>query len=224
MNDGSEFFLFFAFMTFLKLFTFNPFQENTYVLYRNNKAWIIDPGCSNGNERKMVESFIKKENLTPQYILNTHCHIDHVLGNKWAKDFYDIPLLIPQGEKPVLDSLPQVAKMYGVPADTSPDPDQYIKDNEILFLDDQAWTLIAAPGHSPDSICFYSKDEKMIIAGDVLFYESIGRTDLPGGNHQLLLQNIRNRLFVLPPDTTVYPGHGPHTTIGHEIVHNPFLN
>lgn len=210
-------------MAQLKLFTFNPFQENTYILSEGTDAWIIDPGCSNGNERKMLETYIKKEGLTPMAIVNTHCHIDHVIGNKWCKEQYNIPLYIPDGEQKVLDRLVDVGRMYNFPVEASPPPDHLMKDNAVLTLHGKEWILISAPGHSPASICLYNADEKILIAGDVLFFESIGRTDLPGGNHQLLLESIFTRLFTLPDDVTVYPGHGTSTTIGHEKINNPFL-
>lgn len=208
----------------VKVFTFNAFSENTYVIYDESKAaFIIDPGCNDGNERKMLETFIKKETLSPIAIVNTHCHIDHVLGNAWCTEAFEVPLWIPKGEETMLARLPDVAAMYGVPATPSPAPDRLLSEDEMLTMGDSSWRLISAPGHSPASICLYHAAERILIAGDVLFYESIGRTDLPGGNHQLLLQNIRQKLFILPEETTVYSGHGPATTIGHEKVHNPFL-
>ncbi len=210
-------------MASIKLFTFNPFQENTYVVYEGSEAWIIDPGCSNGNERKMLESFLKKESLTPISIINTHCHIDHVIGNKWCKETYGIPLYIPDGEQPVLERLVDVGKMYNFPVEASPLPDHLMYHDGQMILGGKEWRLISAPGHSPASICLYSAVDHTLIAGDVLFFESIGRTDLPGGNHQRLLDSITNQLFPLPDHTVVYPGHGPSTTIGHEKIHNPFL-
>jgi hydroxyacylglutathione hydrolase len=210
-------------MAQLQLFTFNPFLENTYVLSSGRTAWIIDPGCSNGNERKMLESYLKKNELTPQYIINTHCHIDHVLGNAWAVEKYKAPLYIPAGEEIVLASLSRIGQMYGMSVEESPAPDHLILDGEQLFLEGERWEFISAPGHSPASICLYQAETNTLIAGDVLFLESIGRTDLPGGNHQTLLKSIRERLFPLPDATRVFPGHGPDTTIGHEKVHNPFL-
>ena len=210
-------------MASIKLFTFNPFQENTYIVYEGQEAWIIDPGCSNGNEKKMLESFLKKESLIPVCIINTHCHIDHVIGNKWCKETYDIPLYIPDGEQSVLERLVDVGKMYNYPVEASPVPDHLMYHDDRLVLGGKEWRLISAPGHSPASICLYNAEDQTLIAGDVLFFESIGRTDLPGGNHQRLLDSITNQLFPLPDHTVVYPGHGPFTTIGHEKAHNPFL-
>ncbi|MEP7322085.1 MAG: MBL fold metallo-hydrolase [Saprospiraceae bacterium] len=212
-------------MIHIKEFTFNVFSENTYVLYDELKsAFIIDPGCQDGNERKILSAFINKEGLNPIAIINTHCHVDHVLGNQWCKETYTIPLWIPKGEEIMLSRLPEIAAMYGVQTNPSPTPDRVLVEDEFLELGSSSWRLISCPGHSPASLCFYDEMESVLIAGDVLFYESIGRTDLPGGNHPLLLKNIREKLFILPDITKVYPGHGPITTIGHERMYNPFLN
>ncbi len=208
----------------IKVFTFNTFSENTYIVYDDSQsALIIDPGCNDGNEKKMLESFIKKENLLPTHIINTHCHIDHVLGNKFCKDHYQVPLWIPLGEETLLSKMPQMASMYGVYAEPSPSADHLMEEGELLTSGHATWRFISSPGHSPASMCLYAEEEKILIAGDVLFYESIGRTDLPGGNHQLLIKNIHEKLFKLPEETKVYPGHGPETTIGHEKKFNPFL-
>lgn len=212
-------------MIHIKSFTFNAFSENTYLLYNElNVAYIIDPGCNDGNERKMLDAFIKNESLTPIAIINTHCHIDHVLGNAWSKERYKIPLWIPKGEEAMLARMPEVAAMYGVTVTPSPLPDRVLVEDEVLEFGSTSFRLISAPGHSPASICMYEAIDHILIAGDVLFYESIGRTDLPGGNHQLLLNNIKQKLFILPDVTKVYPGHGPETTIGHEKLNNPFLD
>ncbi len=209
---------------FIRAFTFNAFNENTYIVHNDvRQAILIDPGCSDLNERKILQSYIKKEGLTPTHIINTHCHIDHVLGNKWCKETYQIPLWIPEGEQLILDNLMNVSRMYGVPAEASPIPDFYMNETSHIDINGITWQLISAPGHSPASICLYHEPTHDLIAGDVLFLESIGRTDLTGGNHQLLLKNIREKLFTLPIQTKVYPGHGPTTTIGHEKIHNPFL-
>lgn len=212
-------------MTHIHSFTFNAFSENTYLLAEpNGSCLIIDPGVSDGNERKKLEVFIKKNNLIPAHIINTHCHVDHVLGNKWCKDTYGIPLWIPKGEEIVLQRLVSVAQMYGVSAEASPEPDFLMQEGEELVCEETHWKLISAPGHSPASICLYDPIQKILIAGDVIFYESIGRTDLPGGNHQQLLKNIHEKILTLPEEVIVYPGHGPTTTIGHERMYNPFLN
>jgi glyoxylase-like metal-dependent hydrolase (beta-lactamase superfamily II) len=212
-------------MTQIHSFVFNAFSENTYLLAEDDgTCLIIDPGMNDGNERKKLEVFIKNHGLLPTHIINTHCHVDHVLGNKWCKDKYGIPLWIPKGEEIVLARLLSVAQMYGVHAEPSPEPDFLMQEGQEIICGPSRWQLISAPGHSPASICMYESGQKILIAGDVIFYESIGRTDLPGGNHQLLLQNIRDKILNLPDEVKVYPGHGPPTSIGHERVYNPFLN
>lgn len=208
----------------IKKFTFNPFQENTYILYNENKdAFIFDPGCSNTDEENILFDFIDQTELHPVALINTHCHIDHILGNHAVKTKYDIPFWAPEGEQPVLQAGPISAQMYGIPYHASPLPDSWIDTDHTMALDAEKWQLILAPGHSPASIVFYVPSAGIAIAGDVLFRESIGRTDLPGGNHEELLKNIREKLYLLPDDTIIYPGHGEETTIGHEKKNNPFV-
>lgn len=209
----------------LAIFTFNPFQENTYILYDETmECIIIDPGCSNNSERKILTDFINSHKLNPVRLLNTHCHIDHILGNKFISEEYNLELEIPLGEEVVLESGEFVSKSYGIPYETSPKASRLIKDNEEIDFGTTKLKCISTPGHSPASISFFDESSRILIAGDVLFYESIGRTDLPGGNMETLLTSISTRVFVLGDDVQVYPGHGPKTTIGHERVHNPFLN
>lgn len=208
----------------IKKFTFNPFQENTYVVYNDLKqAIIFDPGCSSPEEENMLFNFIDQEGISPKLLISTHCHIDHVLGNQAVLDQYDIPYWAPDGEQMILGSSTITAQMYQIPYRPSPQPDKWISTDQELSLDGEKWVIIAAPGHSPASLVFYQLTSGFAIAGDVLFRESIGRTDLPGGNHQLLLTNIQEKLYTLPDETVVYPGHGPETTIGYEKKHNPFV-
>lgn len=209
----------------IKKFTFNPFQENTYIVYNELKqAIIFDPGCSTPNEERILNDFIEQEGLQPQILISTHCHIDHILGNHAVLEKYDIPYWAPDGEQMILESSTITAQMYQIPYQPSPLPDQWISTNQHLSLNGEEWTILSAPGHSPASLVFYQPSTGFAIAGDVLFRESIGRTDLPGGNHQQLLTNIREKLYVLPEDTVIYPGHGPETTIGYEKDHNPFVS
>lgn len=205
-------------------FTFNPFQENTYLLINGKKECIIiDPGCYFEEERKQLLSYIEKEGLKVTRLLNTHCHIDHVFGNKFVAETYGVGLEIHPLDKIVLDRSPEIGKMYNIPFEASPEPVRFLEDGEKIHFGDDELEVLLAPGHSPGSVCFYSAAGKFLIGGDVLFYQSIGRTDLPGGSHQTLLNSIREKLFVLPDDVTVYPGHGQSTTIGYEKQHNPFL-
>jgi len=208
----------------LGIFTFNPFQENTYILYdETNDCVILDPGCINESERKVLDDFIKGNGLNPVKLINTHCHIDHILGNKYVSERYNIGLEIHEGELVVLNSGELVSQKYGVPYEKSPQPISYIKDEDIIEFGNTKVKSIFTPGHSPASLSFLNEEEKILIAGDVLFHESIGRTDLPGGSMDILLKSIAERFMVLDDDTQVYSGHGPKTTIGHERANNPFL-
>lgn len=211
-------------MISIQKFTFNPFQENTYIIADENKdCLIIDPGCSNANENKILLDYISSQSLTPLMLLNTHCHIDHVLGNHLINKTFGLKLYAHANEVPVLASGNAVSSMYGVPYITSPDIEVFVTEEEGISFSGKKIQVIHAPGHSPGSICFYFEEEGFIIGGDVLFYNSIGRTDLPLGDHGTLLNSIKNKLFKLPEATVVYSGHGPQTTIGHEVKTNPFL-
>jgi hydroxyacylglutathione hydrolase len=211
-------------MTYQKHFEFNPFAENTYIIYTDNKeAAIIDPGCSTVHERAQLADFIKNEGLKPVLLLNTHCHIDHVLGNHFVYSEYGLAPILHKDELVVLQTMPQVAAFYGVEATPSPEPLRFIEEHEKIQLGDITLEVIYAPGHSPGSVCFYNAKEKILWGGDVLFRESIGRTDLSGGDYDTLEHNIHTKLFTLPDDVEVFSGHGIPTTIGYEKLHNPFV-
>lgn len=212
-------------MTLVAKFTFNPFQENTYVLYDDSKECIIiDPGCFQNEEKLELTDFIKKKKLKPVRLINTHCHIDHVFGNHFISEKYNLPLEIHEGEVPVLNVVPQVAMMYGVPFnDPIPKVEKFIKEGDIIEFGNSKLEALFTPGHSPASLSFYCEASKFIIAGDVLFYGSIGRTDLPGGDYNTLISSIKDKYFPLGDDVEVYPGHGQKTTIGYERETNPFL-
>ncbi len=208
----------------VKFFEFNPFSENTYILYDETKECIIfDPGCWQKNEKDTLKDFIDEQNLNPVRLINTHCHIDHVFGNKFISELYQLLLEAHELEVQVLASYPNSRKMFNVPGDDSPEIQKFIKDGDEVNFGNTKLKAIFTPGHSPGSLSFYDENSNILIAGDVLFQGSIGRTDLPGGNHKTLLKSIRERLFVLPDDTIVYPGHGQSTTIGFEKLHNPFF-
>lgn len=208
----------------IKKFTFNPFQENTYIVYNELKdAILFDPGCATSAEERILFDFIDQEDLQPKILISTHCHIDHILGNLAVIEKYNIPYWAPDGEQMILESSVITAQMYQIPYHPSPQPNQWITTNHHLSLDNEEWQIISTPGHSPASLVFYQPSSGFAIAGDVLFRESIGRTDLPGGNHQLLLTNIREKLYTLPEETIIYPGHGSETAIGYEKRNNPFV-
>lgn len=208
----------------IKTFVFSPIQENTYILYNELKqAIIIDPGSYFPEEKDLLKAFITQSGLQPQMLLNTHCHLDHVFGNKFVADTYGLSLQLHPKEKPLLDYAPTSGLLYNLPFESYSGELIFLKDGDSLQLGEDELTVIEAPGHSPGHICFYCARQHFIISGDVLFQNSIGRTDLPGANHQLLINNIKQKLFVLPAETIVYSGHGPNTTIGEEKMGNPFL-
>lgn len=208
----------------IKEFVFNPFEENTYVLYDDTKECIIiDPGCYDSEEEKLLQSFIADNNLKPVALLNTHCHIDHVFGNHFIGAQYGLKPQIHSFEKQILKSAVVVGEMYGLNVTDSPEPEITLEDNGVFRFGNTELDLILAPGHSPGSICFYHMESGCLIGGDVLFQGSIGRSDLPGGDFHTLLTSIKERLFKLPDEVVVYPGHGPQTTIGYEKKYNPFL-
>jgi len=212
-------------MITIKTFVFNPFQENTYLLSNeSNKCIIIDPGMSTVNERKELISFIDAKNLEPQAIVNTHCHVDHILGCSYLKEKYNIPFYIHKLEMQSLDSAKQFGEFFGLTIEQLPVPDRYLNETDDFIFGSTSFSIIHLPGHSEGSIALYSEPDKIILTGDVLFYGSIGRTDLPGGNYNTLVKNIHEKLLSLPGDVIVYPGHGPKTTIQNEHDTNPFLS
>ncbi len=177
-----------------------------------------------GTEQNELVKFITQEGLTPVRLLNTHCHIDHVLGNKFVFDTYALKPQFHEGELPLLTAVPSYAPAQGFNYEVSPLPDTFLPEEGNITFGNSTLELIFAPGHSPAHLCFYNSANEFLIGGDVLFYGSIGRTDLPGGNYNQLIKNIREKLFDLPDNVTVYPGHGNETSIGFEKQHNPFLN
>lgn len=204
-------------------FVFNPFQENTFVLYDETKECVIfDPGCSDDGERKQLQSFIDHHHLQVKLLLNTHCHIDHVLGNSFIKETYKVNLLIHPADEPTLKAVQVYAPNYGFPLYQHLSPDGFLEEGDYIKVGNQSFTVLFVPGHSPGHVAFYSEANRALIGGDVLFFNSIGRTDLPGGNHELLINSIHTKLFALPDHVKVYPGHGPETTIGYEKKNNPF--
>lgn len=207
----------------VKKFTFNPFGENTYVLYDHTKECVvIDPGCYEKQEENELVDFIIINSLNVKKVINTHCHIDHVLGNGFVKRKFNVPLIIPPLEEPVLRAVISYAGNYGFQQYQDSTPDSFITENNILTVGEQKLQTLFVPGHSPGHVAFYHSTGKILIGGDVLFYNSIGRADLPGGDYDTLIDSIHKKLFTLPDDVTVYCGHGPETTIGFEKRTNPF--
>lgn len=209
----------------LEAFTFNPFQENTYVLYDETKdCVIIDPGCYTVEEKQQLTDFIKKKDLHPVKLLNTHCHVDHILGNLYVATTFGLTLETNELELPLLQAAPVYASGWGINVEKSPEPSVFLQEGDTVRFGNTKLDVLFVPGHSPGSICFYNKESKILIVGDVLFNMSIGRTDLPGGDYNTLIDNIKQKLLKLEDNVKVFPGHGPSTTIGFERLNNPFLN
>jgi len=211
-------------MLHIKSFTFNPFQENTYLAYdESGEGVLVDPGCFENHEQAELQDYIETNGIRLTQLLNTHCHIDHVLGNAWAKRIFGIPLLIHRNETSVLKSVSTYASNYGFPGYESTEPDGFLVEGEFVMAGKEELKILYVPGHAPGHVAFFHDPSKRCIAGDTLFRGSIGRTDLPGGNHELLLKKIKSELFTLPEETIIYSGHGPETSISFEKIHNPFV-
>jgi glyoxylase-like metal-dependent hydrolase (beta-lactamase superfamily II) len=205
-------------------FVFGPFQENTYVLYdETRECVVIDPGNNTASEDKKLSDFISENNLIVKRLILTHGHIDHINGNKYVFDTYGLLPEVHQSDVYFIEKHLSSATMYGLPAQQSPMPKTYLKEGDVIEFGNSKLQTIHTPGHSPGSITFYNVEQKFMIAGDVLFYGSIGRTDLPMGNMDDLISSIKNKLFNLGDEMKVYNGHGQSTTIGFEKLHNPFL-
>jgi hydroxyacylglutathione hydrolase len=211
-------------MITVKSFIFSEFQVNTYVLYdETDQCIIIDPGCNNAVQQTQLSGFIGDHVLTPVLLVNTHGHIDHIAGDKFVRDAYNIPLAVHEQDMFLLQKALQFADFFAFDAEQPPAPDRLLKEGDEVRFGNSALSVLHIPGHSPGSIVLYAKNDHLVIAGDVLFNGSIGRSDLPGGDYNMLIRGITAKLMKLPRDTVVYPGHGPVTTIGHEYDTNPFL-
>ena len=213
----------------LVAYTFNPVGENTYVLYNEQgECCIIDPGCYFKEERDRLRTGIEKTGAKPVLLLNTHCHLDHVFGNKFIYDTWGLTLHIHEKEKQVLEYAPVSGRDWGLPFEQYDGPLAYIKEGNLINIgedeaDGNRLEIRFTPGHSPGSVSFYHEAGGFIIGGDVLFNGSIGRTDLPGGDFNTLFNSIQTQFFTLPDETRVYSGHGPLTTVGFEKMNNPFV-
>ena len=210
----------------IKKFTFNLFSENTFVLWDNEskECAIVDPGCSESIEEKELESFITDNNLLVKYLINTHCHIDHILGCEFVKKKFNPIYYAPELDLPLLQNAKLQAEMVGMDFSISLLPDEYLSEKKILYLGKSEFSFLFTPGHTPGEFCIYIQNINTCITGDVLFFDSIGRTDLWGGNYDVLIKSIKEKLLTLPDETIIYPGHGESSTIGREKNLNPFLN
>lgn len=208
----------------LQSFTFSPLAENTYLLWNENRETIIiDPGCYHTYEKEELRAFIENNKLEPKLLLNTHCHLDHVFGEKWVAATWNLVPYIHTHEQFVMKFAESSGQMWGVPFTSYTGPFHFLQEGQTVELGKDACKVLYVPGHSPGHICFYSQLQHFVIAGDTLFAGSIGRTDLPGGNHATLIERIKSELLSLPDETIIYPGHGPATTVGEEKRNNPYL-
>ena len=209
----------------IKKFTFNPFDENTYLLWDEdtNEGFVIDPGLFDRSEESEFDNFVKDKSINLTTILNTHCHIDHLLGCKYIKENYSTNFYTPEKDFPLIEFAKAQAGMFNLEIDGVPKPDKFIVEENPIKIGSTDIIILSTPGHSPGEVCFYFEAEKFCITGDVLFKEGIGRTDLWGADYNTLISSIRNNLFTLPDDVVIYPGHGDESTIGYEKTHNPFL-
>ena len=210
-------------MISIKTLVFNPFEENTYIIYdESGDCAIIDPGCFGPEEENQLVEEIKNLNVNPVLLLNTHCHIDHVLGNQFVKDQFKLELHIPEFDKATYDAVPTYAEAYGFPGYRHATAEHLIREQDIIRFGESELQVLFVPGHTEGHLAFVNTYDKVCLAGDVLFDGSIGRTDLPGGDFNTLINSIHDKLFVLQDDMVVYPGHGATTTIGKEKKSNPF--
>ncbi len=211
-------------MASIVTFTFNPFYENTYIVYdRTGECVIIDPGCYDKEEEEALVDTIRRKALKPVLLLNTHCHVDHVLGNRFVADTWKVPLVMHRGELPVLQEVVNYAPTLGLFYKPSPEPKRFVDEGDVVSFGETSLKVLYTPGHSPASVCFYAEKDGFIVSGDVLFHNSVGRTDLPGGNANTLFNSIQTKLMTLPDTVKVYAGHMQSTTIGRERTQNPFL-
>ncbi|HEY9561664.1 MAG TPA: MBL fold metallo-hydrolase [Anseongella sp.] len=208
----------------IQQFEFNPLVENTYILYdETGECVVIDPGCHNREEQDRLAGFVREKKLKPVLLINTHCHIDHVLGNKFVSDMYGLLPRFHREEEAILHAMVPYAASMGLPYNASPPAEVFLKEDEPVRFGNASLDSLFTPGHSPGSLSFFSPEDRFVIAGDVLFQRSIGRSDFPGGDFDTLIRSIETQLFPLGDDVKVFPGHGPATTIGFERENNPFL-
>jgi glyoxylase-like metal-dependent hydrolase (beta-lactamase superfamily II) len=208
----------------IQQFIFNPFQENTYVIYNENECFIIDPGCYSAKEEKELKDFIELKKLKVRFIVNTHLHIDHILGNTFVEMTYHIKSVANMEDEFLIKNIEGQAHRFGITLrHPAPSIGKDVKEGDQLILGNELFEVYHVPGHSPGSIVLYNEKSHCAFTGDVLFKHSIGRTDLEKGNYELLIKGIQEKLLILPDNTIIYCGHGPSTTIGEEKAHNPFL-
>lgn len=205
-------------------FVVNPLGENSFIISdETGECIFIDPGFYYDEEHQEIKDYVRENNLKPVKITNTHCHFDHIMGVEFVRNEFKIPFYAHADDGFWVEKATQQAEMFGFEMNAVAPVDAFLVENEFVEFGHSSLKIIHIPGHSPGHVVFYCEKDKILIAGDVLFYGSIGRTDLPGGNYETLISNIKNKLFTLPDDTTVFSGHGSETKIGFEKRTNPFL-
>jgi hydroxyacylglutathione hydrolase len=208
----------------LKIFVFNTFMVNCYLLYDGTgEAIIVDAACCDSKEQRQLADFIEKNNLKLVRNINTHCHIDHIVGNDFIEKTYRIRPECHKEGNPFFLTAKEIGLSFGYKLDRIPEPEGFLEEGDTILFGESELKVLYTPGHAAGSICLYSEKDGFVITGDVLFRETIGRTDLPSGDFDLLMNSIKTKLFTLPPETVVWPGHGPETSISYEIVNNPFI-
>jgi hydroxyacylglutathione hydrolase len=209
----------------IRKFIVNPLQENSFIISdETGECIFIDPGFYFPEERERVKIYVSDNDLRPVLIANTHCHFDHIMGVEFLRKEYNIPFMAHHDDAFWVENAVDQGKMFGFSIDPVNMPDSFFSDQGTVKFGNSMLSIIHIPGHSPGHVVFYSREEKLLITGDVLFYGGIGRTDFPGGDFQTLISGIRNKLLSLPPEIKVLCGHGPDTTLGREKSSNPFLN
>ena len=208
----------------IKTFHFNPIMVNTYILSdETGEAVIVDPGHCQSYEDAQIRDYVARKNLKIKYIINTHPHIDHIAGNPWCVSEYHPELLMHEAGMPIYNKAFAYAVAFGLEIEKMPDPDRFLKEGDVVTFGNQQLSVSYTPGHCDGSICLYSADNKVIITGDLIFEQCVGRSDLPSGNEALLQQSIREKIFTLDDDVTILSGHGDSTTVGRERHSNPYI-
>jgi len=208
----------------IKTFYFNDLRTCCYLLWDPSQALIIvDPGCYTTQEQERLKKFITQEGLHPTFVVNTHAHFDHIMGNAFVCAQWGIKTLIHPAEQQMLENADKYCRIFDMEIEKPPVDTLPLSEQEPIRFGNSSIQVLETPGHSPGGICLYLPQEGFLITGDTLFAGSIGRTDLPGGDYDLLIDNIQTKLLPLDPALRVFPGHGPETTLGHECLYNPFL-
>lgn len=206
------------------VFAFNPFAENTYVVSdKSGECVIIDAGNYSASEDSALNQYIEQAGLKPVMAINTHGHIDHILGVSYVKSTFGVEFALHGDDKFLVDSASTHGALYGFEVKNIPSVEIDIKNMESISFGETTFRIIHTPGHTPGHVCLYETQSKSLFTGDTLFKESIGRTDLPGGDYSWIMKSILEKIVPLGGDVTIYPGHGPKSTIGHETLYNPFI-